>query len=469
MFWHIDEDAPSRITEIGGKRISERITHFLRGSLVNEKIGIEKWIGGISYLLAMGVCGTVLVAFGSTLKQLAENVGEKTTDIGSVFITRGVGAVFGALASSKLYMWFRGNRVLTCSLLLIATILALLPFNTSVILLHFYFFFLGIGTAVTDTGCQIMTRKLHGKAAGPWLGANTVSFGISGTLVPLIEIFTHKLSVQYLVIAGLVFIITLLICFGPDPERDGRLAPPPKKENNNKIILIHYNVEMNIAIMVFWVIGGGVTLNAYLDTYVDITGVLNPLKDSSLLLVLWINIALGRLIGVADQQFINTKSLINHLSLFLIGGFISISLVLIFPKNGDCLWIAVAFYGLWNGPCLGYCYDLNNRITYSTEKSMSIVMFGLNFGASLVPYLTTVVWNRFGGPITLPVVVFISMFIPLPLLFIAPYLSYDPNINPRLIDKLLPNESPNLSRINDNLAANRIDSKDSDNPLVLML
>lgn len=467
MFWHIDEDAPSRITEIGGRRITERITHFLRGSTVNEKIGIEKWIGGISYLLAMGVCGTVLVAFGSTLKQLAENVGEKTTNIGTVFIARGAGAVFGAFASSKLYMWFRGNRVLTCSLLLLSIILAALPFNTSVILLHFYFFFLGIGTAVTDTGCQIMTRKLHGKAAGPWLGANTVSFGIAGALVPLIETLTDKLSVQYLIVAGLVFIITLLICFGPDPEHDGKLAPPPKKENDNKIIL-HYNVEICIAIMVFWVIGGGVTLNAYLDTYVDETGVLNPSKESSLILVLWINIALGRLFGVADQRLVTTKSLINHLSFFLIGGLLSMLLVLLFPKSGDCLWIAVAFYGLLSGPCLGYCYDLNNRITLSTEKSMSIVMFGLNLGASLVPYLTTVVWNRF-GPKTLIVVVFISMLIPLPLLLIAPYLSYDPNINPRLVDKLLPNENPNLSRISDSLAANRIDSKDSDNPLVLML
>jgi hypothetical protein len=65
-------------------------------------------------------------------------------------------------------------------------------------------------------------------------------------------------------------------------------------------------------------------------------------------------------------------------------------LILWFPDSGECLWIGVAFYGLFNGPCVGYCYDLNNRITYPTEKSMSIVMFGLNFGASLVPYITTV-------------------------------------------------------------------------------
>jgi hypothetical protein len=49
--------------------------------------------------------------------------------------------------------------------------------------LHVLFAGLGFGTAVTDTGCQIMTRKAHGKRAGPWLGGNTVTFGVAGALV----------------------------------------------------------------------------------------------------------------------------------------------------------------------------------------------------------------------------------------------------------------------------------------------
>ena len=63
---------------------------------------------------------------------------------------------------------------------------------------------------------------------------------------------------------------------------------------------------------------------------------------------------------------------------------------------------------------------------------MSIVMFGLNFGASFLPYITTLIWNRGGGPITLIVVIFLSMLIPLPLLHLTKYLSYDPAINPSL-------------------------------------
>ena len=57
------------------------------------------------------------------------------------------------------------------------------------------------GTATLDTGCQIMTRKVHGVHAGPWLGANTVCFAIAGALVPLIEIVTGELFAQYATLA----------------------------------------------------------------------------------------------------------------------------------------------------------------------------------------------------------------------------------------------------------------------------
>lgn len=55
---------------------------------------------------------------------------------------------------------------------------------------------------VTDTGCQIMTRKAHGRNAGPWLGANTVTFGIAGALVPVMELFTSSLIVQFSILSS---------------------------------------------------------------------------------------------------------------------------------------------------------------------------------------------------------------------------------------------------------------------------
>ena len=51
---------------------------------------------------------------------------------------------------------------------------------------------------------------------------------------------------------------------------------------------------------------------------------------------------------------------------------------------------------------------------------MSIVMFGLNFGASLVPYLTTLAWDHTAlGFHVLPLATTLSMALPLPLLYLT--------------------------------------------------
>lgn len=62
--------------------------------------------------------------------------------------------------------------------------------------MHVIFGLFGTCTAITDTGCQIQTRKVHGSKAGPWLGVNTVTFSVSGAFVPLIGLMTGNLFAQ---------------------------------------------------------------------------------------------------------------------------------------------------------------------------------------------------------------------------------------------------------------------------------
>lgn len=139
-----------------------------------------------------------------------------------------MGAVLGAVVSAKLYIWVRGNTVLSVVLLFLTAILVYMPFITTVTMLHVSFFVLGLCTAITDTGCQIMTRKLHGSKAGPWLGANTVSFGISGALVPLIGYITGSLFIQYIILSSVSCLVAVFLIILPAPEKyEGLLEVRP--------------------------------------------------------------------------------------------------------------------------------------------------------------------------------------------------------------------------------------------------
>jgi MFS family permease len=398
-------------------------------------ISIEKWIMSAAYMLAMGVCGIVLVAIGSTFEDLAQKVHRQTTSIGSVFIARGAGSVFGAILCSKLYKWFPGNFVMFVSLLGITLALILTPFVGSVTQLHASFFFLGLGSAVTDTGCQLMTRKLHGKRAGPWLGANATVFGLSAAFVPILELISTELLAQYFFLASIVAVSSLLILYASrlqslqnlesHPIALGMLDSDDINEKREDISVPHYYSEMVISIMLFCFVGGCVSATAYIESYIDQTGVISTYQKGYLIFVLWMSITIGRVVGVQDQRSLTDTGLTKHLTLLCLGGFLSMTIIFIFPGNSFVFWTGIASYGIFHGPTIGFTQDLNNRLTLTTEKSMAIVMFGLNCGASFVPYLATILWSINGNtPLVLVIVIGFSMLIPLPLLYVAKFASY---------------------------------------------
>lgn len=143
---------------------------------------------------------------------------DRASQIGAVFLTRGVGASIGNLISAKLYTWVRGKIAVSVTLFLLAVSLIWMPLARDVGTLHLNFLAIGFLTAIVDTGCQLMTRRLYGSAAGPWLGANTVAFGLCGAISPLIGWLTGSLVVEYSILAAVTFIIGFVLVVLPRPD-----------------------------------------------------------------------------------------------------------------------------------------------------------------------------------------------------------------------------------------------------------
>lgn len=390
---------------------------------------------GTAYMMAMGVCGVVLTAIGSTLDQVAVDCGTTSTAIGTVFLARGAGAILGATASAKLYAPpTRGNMVMEYTMVGLTAMLMYIPFITNVVVLHAIFAGLGFCTAVTDTGCQIMTRKVQGVQAGPWLGANTVVFGIAGAMVPLVDIITTDLLTMYSVLSTVTVITLVTLLSLPHPEDDAvrRHLPPKVLKNNSGSRAVdprvqkYFITEMLIGNMVFWLIGGKVLCSSYIEDYVTQTGVIPASKKELALLIVWLFIAVGRFGGLNDQIRINRMgpvgihTLYRHLTVWVLCGFLGGAVMWTWQDSATAFWVAIVMYGFGNGPCVGYCYDLNNRLTIASEKGMSIVMFGLNFGASLVPYGATLLWDD--TPVSyhvIPILLTISMIMVMPFLYLT--------------------------------------------------
>ena len=121
---YLDDEQSDRDNEIGddGKKLA--LATPMEPLQINSGVdGLmesrENIFLSFGYMLAMGVCGIVLVALGSSLESLAENINTTSTEIGTIFIARGVGAVMGAMVSAKLYKWFTGNRVMFARLVFV--------------------------------------------------------------------------------------------------------------------------------------------------------------------------------------------------------------------------------------------------------------------------------------------------------------------------------------------------------------
>ena len=75
-------------------------------------------------------------------------------------------------------------------------------------------------------------------------------------------------------------------------------------------------------------------------------------------------ITIGRLVGLQDQINLKkqpTRAIFVHLTAWLFTGTFGMLITTIFPNSGVCFWLGLSLYGLGNGPCVGYCYDLVNR------------------------------------------------------------------------------------------------------------
>ncbi|CAN0252299.1 unnamed protein product, partial [Ectocarpus sp. 4 AP-2014] len=214
-----------------------------------------------------------------TLEDLAINCGTTSTKVGTVFVAKGAGTGIGALMSPKLYLSVRGNTVLSVGLVLLSAILLYFPFLSSVFTLHLAFFVQGLVVDILMTGCQIMTRKVHGDKCNLWTGANVVSLGLSSALFPVVAYLDDSLFDQYSILSGMSIAVAIILgVVIPAPESfeglieetpeslmvdsaAGGMELPGKSTWTRKCSLFYskYSVEFNIGAMVLCLIGGTVS------------------------------------------------------------------------------------------------------------------------------------------------------------------------------------------------------------------
>ena len=151
--------------------------------------------------------------------QLAANVGEDTTGIGSTLAAYGIG-LFAGLVSLHIKFWSVDTLMV---IILIATTIAqvALPFNKSLGMLYVYQFIGGMCLSNVETGAMYMVRKINGKKAGVWLGLTGSFMAMGFFTIPMVMLITDdNIYAEYLLVAACLLVSTALLLYKIKQDRD---------------------------------------------------------------------------------------------------------------------------------------------------------------------------------------------------------------------------------------------------------
>lgn len=193
----------------------------------------------------------------------------------------------------------------------------------------------------------------------------------------------------------------------------GGHAPPP-----------HYWSDIIIAVMVMFIIGSGSAVSIFLETYVDVTSVIDSQLKAVVLMMFFVSGTVANVIGIFAQVNISDRSLSRLTHVVLLAGAVGMFVIICFPKNADALWFGILAFGFANAITVGFCFNIANRLSYPSAKSTSIIMMGSSIGVSLIPYLTSHLVLYFDMPLMMIWVGFVGLVVPMILLVIAPKFSY---------------------------------------------
>lgn len=350
-------------------------------------------------IVAAGLASLTLVANFVNISPLAARVGTTSEEIGSIFLGVAISAILGCLA------WPTTASIFTEAITINACLMVLfigsigLSFCYSVNLLYFWYILTGFFRGLMATGAFAMIAYVHKgrKTAGPWFTLRAIVLATSGFVAVLFASVNIGLTQFYLALSAVsLFVIAFNIRYQKYAKEDQGRLPETRKDGNLGVQLYsrpYYLIVILSCISLGCIVGTTSSITSYLEDYIDDQGLDGGKWSDYWVLAYWTTIITGQLIAIFNQVRCSTALLLVLQGSFTVICIFLFSLVLILPTNSTFLWFAVLTFGILQGICEGFCFDIANRIIRPTPISATITLLILNLSVDGIPYLVTVFWD----------------------------------------------------------------------------
>ncbi len=364
---------------------------------MNKKIQITA-----GYYAAFIALGLAVSALGPTLLGLAEQTGVQIGAISILFAARSAGFLIGALLAGQLYDRLPGHRLMALAVIMMAVMMAAVPFVPMLWLLTAIMFLLGLFEPGVDVGGNTLIVWLHRDKVGPYMNGLHFFFGVGAFLSPLIVAWAMAMSegVQWAfwLLALLIFLPALPIMRLPSPTMPAITEHETGKQTNWMLVGL-------IAVFFFLYAGAEVSYGGWIATYVTRQQLAGAEAAAVLTSVFWGALTAGRLLSIPlATRYRNRTIIFADLTSCLV----SVAIILLWPQSLTAVWLGTIGLGLSMASVFPTTLSLAERHLHVSGKTTSYFFVGASLGGMTIPWF---IGQRFEavGPLATMTIIFICL------------------------------------------------------------
>ena len=337
------------------------------------------------YFISFIALGLVAGALGPSIPSFAKNTGSAFNEISSLFVFSSLGYIAGSYLAGIFYQKFPGNKVLAVVLVFMSAGIALLPIIQSLWLLVALIFLVGIAQSNLDVGENALIVWLHGSKVAPYMNGLHFFFGIGSFTAPLIIAQSLK-GTQAINLAFWIFAILILLPIPFLLKFDFPKNPDfvqPSLDTPTRAKVSRATVALLIVFFLFFS-SAEITFSNWIYTHGLKTGFTNVESAAYLSSTFWGTFMLGRFLGIVFSRHLS-----NHLIIWvdLVGGIISLVIMLIFPHSAAVLWIFSGFYGLFVATGFPTGMNLAGELNAVTARITSLIFITSSVSVMISPWI----------------------------------------------------------------------------------
>lgn len=344
---------------------------------MTNKLRKNQTIGYYTSFISLGMATATL---GPALPYLAQNTGSLIAEVSILFSTKAAGYLLGSVVGGRLYDRLPGHVVAMAAILGIAGTLALTPIIPLLWVLAVVLFVLGMVEGALDVGCNALLVWVHGSGVGPYMNALHFFFGIGTFLSPIIiaqsVLRSGEITWGFWVIAVIMLPVALWVTRTSSPP-----APTAESEKGGRTNLKLLGL---IVVFLFAYVGAEVGFGGWVYTYALTQNLADETSGAYLTSAFWGAFTVGRLLSIPIAARVRPRWILLG---DLVGGVLSMVLVLLFPTSSTALWIGAILLGLFVASIFPTMVTLAERRMTLTGTVTSWFFVGASAGAMFLPWL----------------------------------------------------------------------------------